>query len=298
MKVAVLGARGMLGTDLMAALEPAHEPLGLDLPECDILAEGVLAAALEPFAPEVVINCAAYTDVDGAETNREFAFKLNADGAGFAAAVGRGLGALLVQISTDYVFDGAQQRPYTEDDATNAISVYGASKLAGEEQVIAAGGAWIIVRTQSLFGLRGKNFIEAIISRAEQVGELDVVADQVSSPTYTPHLAQGLTRLIALPRDRVNRQIVNVANRGACSWFEFARAIVARIRPDTKVRETTAAAFGRPAPRPPHSVLDTGKYEKLTGERMPTWEEALEEYLEARPSRAAFAHEHGRTTQQ
>jgi len=283
MKVAVLGARGMLGTDLMAELEPSHETLGLDLPECDILAAGALAAALQPLAADVVINCAAYTDVDGAESNRDQAYALNAKGAGLAAEAARDAGALFVQISTDYVFDGLKDQPYTEDDATHAISAYGASKLAGEEQVIAAGGDWLIVRTQSLFGVHGKNFVEAILARAEQTGELDVVQDQVSSPTYTVHLAQGVRRLIELPRGQVAGRIVNVANRGACSWFEFARAIVARAHPRTEVRPTTAASFGRPAPRPPHSVLDTARYEALTGRQMPTWEEALEAYLDSKP---------------
>lgn len=278
MKVAVLGANGMLGQDLMAACKNAgSEALGFDLPELDITRD---SGGLESIpACDWVVNCAAYTDVDGAETHREIVFAVNADGAGRAARWCASKGISLLHISTDYIFDGLLGRPIREDDPTHPLSVYGESKLAGETAVRAAGGPHIIVRTQALFGLRGKSFIRAILAKLDQTDEpLRVVNDQTVCPTYTRHLAEGILRLMAARK----RGIVHLSATGACTWYEFARAIAAEVKPQAVVQPVSSAEYPRPARRPMCSVLDKGRYELWTGHKMPRWEDGMEQYLRER----------------
>ena len=275
MKVAVIGCNGMLGTDLVAACRDAGiETLGLDLPGFDITRfEGVRANL-----PEVdrVVNCAAYTRVDDAENQREPAYAVNAEGAGNVARICSARSIGMLHLSTDYVFDGRKGSAYSEDDPVNPLSVYGASKLAGEELVRGAGGRSLIVRTQSLFGVRGANFVRTIAQRMKRSDEpLRVVNDQFSSPTYTRHLAAAIVRLLQSDREG----IVNVAATGFCSWFEFARAIGARVKPGAGINPVSSAEYLRPAPRPAYSVLDTRRYQEWTGSALPSWQMGLEEYL-------------------
>lgn len=275
MKLVVVGAKGMLGTDLLQAAA-GFDVQGFDLPEIDIARRESVASVL----PEAdwVVNCAAYTRVDDAEKNRDAAFLVNATGAGHLASVCAERRTPLLHISTDYVFDGAATRPYVEEDATNPLGVYGASKLAGEQAVIAAGGPHLILRAQSLFGRNGQSFIRTIV-RLLREGRtpLRVVKDQVSSPTYTLHLADAILRLIRAGKNG----IVHVASSGQCSWFEFACAIARRVKPGAEVVPITAAEFRAPARRPGYSVLNTGRYRQWTGHTMPSWEEGMAAYLEA-----------------
>jgi dTDP-4-dehydrorhamnose reductase len=275
MKVAVIGCNGMLGTDLVAACRTAGiEVLGLDLPGFDITKfEGVRANL-----PEVdrVVNCAAYTRVDDAESQRDQAYAVNAEGAGNVARICSARNIGLLQISTDYVFDGRKGSAYSEDDPVNPLSIYGASKLAGEELVRGAGGRSLIVRTQSLFGLRGANFVRTIAQRLKRSDEpLRVVNDQFSSPTYTRHLAAAIVRLLQLDREG----IVNVTASGFCSWFEFAQAIAARVKPGAGIIPVGAVEYPRPATRPAYSVLDAKRYREWTGSALPSWQKGLDEYL-------------------
>lgn len=280
MHVILIGGKGMLGSDLLdAAVRRGGVATVLDLPEFDITrAEGL--ASLLP-AGDVVINCAAFTRVDDAEREREFCRSINAAGAGHVAQACAERGLPLLHISTDYVFDGRKGAPYVESDPVAPLNFYGATKREGEEQVLEAGGEAVVVRTQSLFGLRGRNFVRAILGQLQQ-GKipLRVVADQVSAPTYTRHLAEALLDLAAR---RPPTGIVHMAASGACSWWEFAKAIVARVRPGVVVEQRTTAEMNYPAPRPPFSVLDTGRLYALIGRHLPDWQEGLDAYLAEEP---------------
>ena len=265
----------MLGSELaMRAAAAGHEVKGYDLPGLDIT---------KPFAPgdidarcDVLVNCAAYTDVDGAEKNSPAAYAVNDDGAASLAKWCSDNSVRMVHISTDYVFDGKSKTPYKEDDGANPIGVYGASKLAGELSVLDACPEALIVRTQALFGPRGKSFPAAIISRLDEGKDLEVVNDQTVCPTCTGHLSDAVLALIGANA----RHFVHVSSSGKCTWYEFACEIAARVRPGANVKPVTSDKFPRPAKRPANSVLDKSKFEKLTGRNMPHWKEALAWYLE------------------
>jgi dTDP-4-dehydrorhamnose reductase len=278
MTIVLLGGKGMLGSDLVdAARARGWQPVALDLPEIDITREAGLAEAIPPC--DAVINCAAFTRVDDAEKERELCWSINANGAGHVARACASRELPLIHLSTDYVFDGRKGSDYGEDDPVAPLNYYGESKLAGEQQVLVAGGGAVVVRTQSLFGLRGRSFIRAILNQIQQgKTSLRVVADQVSSPTYTPHLADALLRLLAV---KPPAGVINVAARGHCSWWEFAAAIVARVKPGLEILKLSTAELSFPALRPAYSVLNTTRYTSLTGHPMPRWEEGLEAYLAA-----------------
>jgi dTDP-4-dehydrorhamnose reductase len=275
MKVAVIGCNGMLGTDLVAACSSAGiEALGLDLPGFDVTKFDGVRANIP--AVDRVVNCAAYTRVDDAETQRDPAYAVNAEGAGNVARICSARNIGLIHISTDYVFDGRKGSAYSEDDPVNPVNVYGASKLAGEELVRGAGGRSLIIRTQSLYGVRGANFVRAIVQRLKKSDEpLRVVNDQFTSPTYSRHLAAAIVRLLQSEREG----IVNVVASGHCSWFEFAQEIIARVKPGAGIVPVGAAEYARPAPRPAYSVLSTKRYREWTGSALPTWKKGLEEYI-------------------
>ncbi len=275
MKIVVIGAEGMLGHDLVAACNAAGiETAGFDLPDVDISRDD---SGLEKLPVcEWAVNCAAYTDVDGSQVHRDKAFAVNRDGAGRVAAWCQKSRIPLIHISTDYVFDGRSTMPYRETDSVNPLNVYGESKLAGERAVQANCCRFLIVRTQSLFGVHGKNFVSKLMSRWEESGlPVDVVSDQTSCPTYTPHLADAILRLIIANQ----RGLVHVSSSGNCTWYEFACAIADRIRPSAKLKAVKSADHPRPAKRPAYSVLDKSRYTALTRHVMPSWREGLDEYL-------------------
>lgn len=269
----------MLGTDLAECiLREGGQPFVVDLPDVDI----VRLDSVRSGWPEcdVAINCAAFTRVDDAEKERSVCYDINATGAGNVAKVCAERGTYLIHLSTDYIFDGKKGSPYTEADPVGPLNYYGETKLAGEIAVRKAGGQTLIARTQSLYGLRGRNFIKAILNQIRMGKDtLRVVNDQISSPTYTRHLAEALVRLAATRR----AGLVHVAARGQCSWFDFARAIVDRVKPGVQVAPMSAAELKFPAPRPAFSVLDTTRYTQWTGHAMPTWEEGLDVYLQEEP---------------
>lgn len=276
MKIVYIGANGMLGRDLMdAAAAQKHEAVGLDLPAIDITNLESVRTSLPPC--DVVINGAAYTRVDDAEREVELARRINADGAGHVARVCAERGIRLLHVSTDYVFDGNKGTDYIETDPVHPLSVYGITKWEGEELVRRAGGPALVVRTQSLYGVHGRNFIKAIINQVRQgKRELRVVSDQISSPTYTRHLADALLRLAAIDKSG----IVHVASRGSCSWHAFATEIVKQIgQSGVMVHPMPASELKYPAPRPAYSVLSTDLYTAWTGHSMPTWQSGLSAYL-------------------
>jgi len=270
--IVVVGAKGMLGRDLMALYGDAAR--GVDIEEIDITDLASVQRVLTTLRPTVVINAAAYTDVDGCETNRDLAMQVNGEGVAHLAMVTKSLGALLVQISTDYLFDGTKGAPYLEDDLCHPLSVYGESKLAGEMN------AWVnpehlIVRTQWLYGLHGKNFIETMLRLAAEKDELAVVADQIGSPTWTVDLASAIKALITAGC----RGTYHAVNGGTCSWNEFARAIFAEVGKSVTVNPMTTEQLGRPARRPLLSPLDCGKLARDAGCVLQPWREALKSYL-------------------
>ena len=278
MRLLVTGAAGMLGQDLVRAAEVAgHDAVGLSREDADITDLGVVEAALRDSAPDVVINCAAWTDVDGAEASPEQAHRANAAGAGNVAAAAAAAGAWIVQISTDYVFDGSKRSPYVESDRPSPLSVYGSSKLAGEREVVArCAEMHTIVRTSWLFGA-GRCFPATIMRLAAERDELTVVDDQVGCPTFTGHLAEALVELIeaqALPLG-----VVHMAAAGSCSWYELAHEVIVSAGVRCELRPGHSADLGRRAQRPAYSVLAT-EWGPIVP-RLPDWREGVAEYMSA-----------------
>ena len=273
--ILVVGANGMLGQDLMRALPVSAR--GVDIGEIDITSPESVRTLLVSLKPEVVINAAAYTDVDGCEANRELAIAVNGAGVGHLARVSADIGAKLVQVSTDYVFDGGKGSPYLEDDPTGPLSVYGHSKLLGEQNV-RLNPDHLIVRTQWLYGLHGKNFVETMLRLATERSELSVVDDQIGSPTWTVDLAGAIRALV----EAGCRGTYHAANAGFCSWNEFARAIFADAGVKITVKPMTTTELKRPAPRPLYSTLDCAKLTRDTGYVLQRWREALKTYLSLR----------------
>ena len=276
MRVLVIGAAGMLGQDLLAAAEAAgHEPAGWDLPEVDITDAAALHESVAALAPDAIVNCAAWTDVDGAEEHEARATEINGAGAGNVAAAATAAGALVVQLSTDYSFDGTASAPYTESSPVSALGAYGRSKLAGEIAVAGAGGDFAIVRSAWLFGAHGKNFVDTMLRLGAERDEVAVVDDQVGCPTYTGHLAPALVEIA----ERRLTGVLHVAGAGSCSWYELAVAAFERTGTDCAVRRQSSAQLGRAAPRPAFSVL---RSERADAPLLPPWQDGLAAHLAAR----------------
>jgi dTDP-4-dehydrorhamnose reductase len=276
MKVLVTGAAGMLGRDVvLAAGNAGHEVIGYGRTELDVTDSAAVERKLEAERPSVVVNCAAWTDVDGAEGAEEEATAVNGAAAGNVAAAAASLGASVVYVSSDYVFDGAKGSPYVETDQPAPLSAYGRGKLAGEEATAAANKRHFIVRSAWLFGTGGPNFVETMLRLAVDHGEVLVVRDQVGSPTYTWHLAYGIVRLI----EGVEFGIHHMAAAGACSWYEFAREIFDQAKVECKVLSATTEMLGRPAPRPPCSALASQREHAI---ELPSWQDGLAAYLAQR----------------
>lgn len=276
MRWLITGAAGMVGRDLRRALEMRDETVvALAKSDLDITNSRLVNAAVRDARPDVIVNCAAYTKVDHAESDEHVANAVNGSAVELLASAANDAGARLVQISTDFVFDGSKSAPYEINDTTNPLSVYGHSKLLGE---IAAAHATrhVIVRTSWLFGVHGNNFVEAIRNQIRKgTNPLRVVSDQRGRPTYTPHLADAIIRIV---RSDANG-ILHYADAEECTWFEFANAIVRECGADVTVKPVSTEEFPRPATRPAYSVLSTERYERLTGVTPEPWRDGLREYL-------------------
>ena len=255
----------------------AGEVRGVDIEDMDITSLESVQKVLLTLKPRVVINAAAFTDVDGCESKQELALQVNGEGVAHLAMICKEIGATLVQISTDYVFDGSKGSPYLEDDPTGPLSVYGESKLAGEMNARFC-PEHLIVRTQWLYGLHGKNFVETMLRLAADKNELSVVDDQIGSPTWTVDLSLAIKALL----DKGCRGTYHAANEGFCSWNEFARAIFAESGLEVRVNPMSTAELGRPAPRPLYSTLDCGKLVHEAAFQPQPWREALKQYLKLR----------------
>jgi len=276
-RVLVIGAGGMLGQDLMDVLSPVNLQ-GLTRADLDTTDQSAVLEACGGF--DVLVNTAAYTAVDDAESNEAVAFSVNAEGARNVALAAKAHQARLIHLSTDYVFDGEATTPYPVDAPTNPLSVYGASKLAGEQAITDAyPEGSIIARTSWLYGQHGSSFPRTILQAGLSLDHLDVVRDQMGQPTWTRDVAHMISALIASP---VDHGIFHATNSGQASWFEFARKLFRLAGWDDKrIAPTTASEFPRPAPRPSWSVLDHSEWQ---AHRLPpprNWEEALEDAWES-----------------
>ncbi len=281
MKVVIIGANGQLGMDLMAAYRDLS-PVGLTHEEIEIANADSVRKVLMPLSPDLVINTAAYHKVDDCEKNPLRAFEVNAVGAMNLAKVSEEAKFVLVHISTDYVFDGAKRAPYVEADLPHPLSVYAASKLAGEHAVAAYASRGIVVRSSGLYGHNkcrakgGKNFIDTMLGLARDGKKIRVVNDEVLTPTYTVDLARQVRELAASGACG----LYHATNNGACSWYEFAREIFrnAGLAPDLEA--VSAAEFYSPVKRPAYSVLDNAGLQKLGIDRMPVWRDSLNAYFQ------------------
>jgi dTDP-4-dehydrorhamnose reductase len=275
----VIGANGMLGRDLMGILSsslPNDDILGWDIEEIDIQEEEDTVFKIEKLRPDIVINVAAYTNVDGCESNQEKAFAINAEGARHVAIAAFKCRAKVVYLSTDYVFDGNKREPYLEMDSPRPLNVYGLSKLKGEQYVQESSKDPLIIRTQWLYGKYGKNFVTSILRQASEKGVLSIVNDQIGSPTYTVDLAKAIVVLIQYDA----RGIFHVANDDLCTWYTFGQAILKISGMDeVKVIPISSKELGLPAIRPSYSVLNCQKLKKETGLTLRPWSEALKDYL-------------------
>lgn len=271
------GAAGMLGSDVVRAAEFVnHQVVGLSHADLDVADRLAVERRMLEERPDAVINCAAYTDVDGAEDDLEGAMDINAEAAANVSVAANEISAKVLYPSTDYVFDGSKSEPYLESDEPRPQSIYAQTKLAGEHETAGANPRHYVVRSSWLFGTAGRNFVETMLSLARDHGEVLVVRDQVGSPTYTAHLADALVRLV----DTEAFGLHHLASQGECSWFGFAQEIFSQAGVECRVMSCTTEEFGRRAPRPSYSVLGTERREALY---LPHWKEGLASYLAERP---------------
>lgn len=276
-RLLVTGAAGMLGTRVVSdARGRGWDVVGIDLAEADLTDWEQTEAVVQDIAPDAVVHCAAWTDVDSAEEREELALKVNRDASANIAAAAAGVGARIVAVSTDYVFDGTLTgRPYVESDPTAPIGAYGRTKRAGEEAVAGHNPDHAIARTAWLFGVGGKSFPDTMLKLAADRDAVAVVTDQVGSPTWTGHLSPALLDLAALEATG----IFHTAGGGQCSWYELTVELYRVAGVACAVNETTAAEFRRPAPRPAWSVLATERDETP---RLPPWQEGIAAFVNER----------------
>ena len=276
MKVVVTGAGGMLGSDVArVAAAQGHQVAAFDHDELDVTNPASVERVIGRERPGAVLNCAAWTNVDGAEASEKEAEIVNGEGAHFVASAAAEAGAKVLYVSTDYVFDGSKRGPYTESDEPNPINAYGRTKLAGERATALATKRSFIVRSSWLFGPQGNNFVETMLRLGQGGGPVVVVHDQVGCPTYTGHLAVGLVRLI----DSEAFGIHHMAGQGSCSWYEFAMEIFRQSEVVTRVMASSSDMMARPATRPANSVLGSGRESPI---RLPEWQRGLADYLTRR----------------
>ncbi len=278
MRILIFGVKGQLGKDLANCYRHGHDVRGLDLPEIDITDPESVTQAGHDFKPELVINAAAFTDVERAEDQEEQAFLANETGAANVAALAKEWDAPVVYYSTDYVFGGTKTTPYKPEDPINPLGVYARSKAAGETATILANPHHYIIRTAWLYGPGGNNFVEKIIAAAQARPSLRVVEDEVGSPTHTIDLAEATLALTATPAYGAYHAV----NAGQCSRYEFAQAILRFAGLDTPVAPCPSSEFTTKAERPLYSVLSNAKLEEACSYTMPGWEESLSRYFQRR----------------
>ncbi len=271
----------MLGQDVVeACMARRQDVIALSHTDLDVTDLAAVEEALGWSAPDVLVNCAAWTDVDGAESDERGAMRVNDTGAALLAAAAAAHGAKVAHLSSDYVFDGTQRRPYVESDLPAAISAYGRSKQAGETSVAIANPRHFVIRSAWLFGSGGANFVETMLRLGEEQPEVLVVSDQVGSPTYARHLAAAIALLVEGEQFGIH----HLAGAGSCSWYEFAQEIFDQAGVECRVMAATTEMLKRPAPRPAFSALRSERRDPIV---LPEWRRGLAEYLAVRNARAA-----------
>ncbi|MCK4509258.1 MAG: dTDP-4-dehydrorhamnose reductase [Desulfuromonadales bacterium] len=317
-RVLLIGGNGMLAQKISAVAPSCYDITAVDLPVFDMTDKIKVLAYVENLNPEIIINCAAYTNVDGCEIEQALADQVNGAAVGFLAEAAKKVDAVLAHISTDYVFDGEKKAPYEEEDTVNPQSAYGRSKLLGERELLSSGlEKFFIVRTSWLYGPGGNNFVETIIRLSKERSELGIVSDQIGSPTYTGDLAAAVFNLLMgnsdegdvakgpLRRSRYEGAVTefsspvkdsslrihppyglyHFSNQGQCSWYEFSKKIVALARANGEslqvetINPIKTEDYPLPAERPKNSVFSKEKYLKTTGQQVPGWEESLAKYM-------------------
>jgi dTDP-4-dehydrorhamnose reductase len=292
MRIMITGGKGQVGGALVKALEPSAVVVAVNRDELDLVRPDQVPSALDRMAPDLIINAAAYTAVDRAEDEKDVAFRINAESPAAMARWAASRGVPLIHFSTDYVFDGAGTRPWREDDPTNPLSVYGASKLAGDQAIRSTGGPHLIARTSWVYAARGTNFLRAIARYAKERRQLRIVADQVGAPTSARLIADVVASIISKASTAlvdyfsVSGGLINVAASGETSWYGFAAAIVRGLQQRgvtltvEEIVPITAAEYPTKAKRPQNSRLDLTRLNEAFGIRAPHWHSALTEELD------------------
>jgi dTDP-4-dehydrorhamnose reductase len=288
-RILLIGKIGQVGWELRRTLAPMAQITCVDFPELDLTSGDSIRQWVRETRPRIIVNAAAYTAVDKAESESDKAMKINGVAPGILAEEAKKLGALLVHYSTDYVFDGAKTEPYVETDAPNPLGAYGRTKLAGDEAVRAVGGAHLIFRLCWVYGARGQNFMLTMMRLAREREKLRVVGDQVGCPTWSRMIAEttalALKQAVAAKDLGAFTGIYHLASSGVTSWHGFADAIVRLMPAEGKkcaqVEAITTAEYPTPTKRPAYSVLACDKLERTFGLRLPHWEESLKQVLEA-----------------
>ena len=274
-KILVTGSDGLIGTNILPDLSKQFEIIPATEKQWDILDKKMGDEILRSHQPDVLINLAAITNVDGCEDAADAAYRVNAEGAGLLADLCEKYNVKLLHFSTDYVFDGTSTRPYAEEDTPNPLSVYGRSKLLGEKKVLEGHPSSLVVRTEWIYGRGGENFITKLTKIAREKGKVEVVDDQTGAPTFAQDLAEPVKALITQDKSG----IYHITNGGACTWFQFAKEIFSILHIDVPCLPVGSAQVQRRATRPAYSVLDCSKLRNDTGLFMRPWQEALKHYL-------------------
>jgi len=289
----LVGSNGMLARKIFSRGQENWAITGVDLPDFDLTNEDQVSSTVKRLSPDVIVNCAAYTNVDGCESREDQARLVNGTAVGYLADAAQETGATLVHVSTDYVFPGTGNTPLVEEDNVAPQSAYGRSKLLGEQAVVASGlKKYFIIRTSWLYGPGGNNFVETIIRLAKEREQLGIVADQFGSPTYTADLADAIFNLLSPAHCHpssvsASYGLYHFSNDGVCSWYDFAVKIVELVRLQDvlnvkQIDPIKTEDYPLPAPRPAYSVLSKQKYCQATGAHVPAWQESLGKYLKDR----------------
>ena len=281
MKILITGSNGQLGNEIkeLASAYHHYDFLYTDVNELDITNAASVSQYFEIHNPDVIINCAAYTAVDKAETDEATAFLVNAGAPGILARAAADTSAFMVHISTDYVYDGRNFQPYVETDTVNPVSVYGKSKLAGEKAVREAGGKAVIIRTSWLYSAYGNNFIKTMMKYGQERESLNVVFDQIGTPTYAHDLAKGILDILPVAMTAENIEVYHYSNEGVASWYDFAKAIHEIANITCQVNPIPTKDYPLPAERPFYSVLDKSKIKKHFSIEIPYWRDSVKDCI-------------------
>lgn len=278
MRILITGANGMLSFALKKVLKPKNQLILTDIDNMDITKAKIVQDFFNKTKPEIVIHAAAYTDVDGAESNQKLAFKINRDGTRNVASAAKKLDIPIVYISTDYIFGGGKRKPYTENDRPHPLSIYGLSKYAGEKEIKKISKKYYLIRSAWLYGPEGKNFVTTILRLAKELDELKIVNDQRGCPTYTFDLAKAIFKLIK----KEQYGTYHITNSSSCTWYQYAKEILKIKKIKKIIIPIISKELNRPAQRPGYSVLSNKKVKRF-GIKLRPWQKALASFLKNIP---------------